>query len=134
MYEEFDIEPAVSQGEVSSSELRDRISTLKVPKSEEFIAHSRDGSEAGFLSIEPIEYSRLLFIQTIFVLPEFRRRGLGSSFLAFAENLAEERGFPVIWLRPRSLDVDINDDELVEWYSRMGYKWDDTKDHMEKAL
>ncbi len=130
----FSIEFLASQAELKNDELSQRISTLKVPRSEEFVAHAPDGSEAGFLSIEPFEHRSLLFIQTVFVLHKYRGRGLGTEFVLFAETHARERGFHVIWLRPISLDTEVDDDELIDWYLRLGYEWDESKDHMEKVI
>lgn len=51
------------------------------------------------------------------VLPEFKKKGLGTMLLNFCENLAAEEGFYGI-----QLDTAIPAKHLVDWYQRRGYK------------
>lgn len=134
MSDEFSIKPIVSPDAIINPELRQRVETLKVPSSEEHIAITSDGAEAGFLSVEDFESQDFSLIQTIFVLPTFRNLGLGNALLSFAEILAIEKGYPLVWLRPRSLDPAIDEEFLVQWYERKGYEMSDDGDHMEKVL
>lgn len=105
-----------------------------MPNEKRFVASTPEGSEAGFLSIEDFEFHNFSLIQTIFVLPEFRSLGLGNVLLSMAEELAQERGYPIVWLRPRSLDPEVDEKWLIDWYAQRGYEWSDDGDHMEKTL
>lgn len=51
------------------------------------------------------------------VLPEFKKKGLGTKLMEFCENLIKEEGFSGV-----QLDTAIPAKHLVEWYQRRGYQ------------
>jgi GNAT superfamily N-acetyltransferase len=86
------------------------------------------GSEVAFLSVDPRPYLNLLVIYEIFVVPEIRRRGIGTRVLLAAENLARDTGFPRVRLTPKALGRPPGDErnretaKLIAWYERHGYR------------
>ena len=134
MTDEFSIKLIPTTDVVTNPSLREHIRKTSVPSSHVLLAYTTDGSEAGYLSIEFNESYSVAFIYFIFVLPRYRKRGLGSAILNAGEQYADNRGFSCIWLKPRSLSLDTDEDRLVKWYSRHGYKWSDDGEHMEKVL
>lgn len=94
-----------------------------------------DGEEAGFLSYENHNDKSIGFIYEIFVLPKFRRRGIGKSLLSYAENYAYQLQCNVVELKPCVLDQGMDLEQLESWYVNMGYaKKLDDPDKMEKHL
>jgi GNAT superfamily N-acetyltransferase len=86
------------------------------------------GCEVAFLSVDPRPDLNLLVIYEIFVVPEIRRRGIGTRVLLAAENLARGTGFPKVRLVPKALGYSPGDERdretanLIEWYERHGYR------------
>lgn len=86
------------------------------------------GSEVAFLSIDPRPDLNMLVIYQIFVLPEIRRRGVGTRVLLAAENMAMGAGFPSVRLLPTALgyppgrERDRETANLIKWYERHGYR------------
>lgn len=114
--------------------LFDRLVRGKNNKTREFkISH--DGSVVGLLIYEG-EGELYDFIYEIFVLPEFRRGGVGTWILLYAEQMAARLGRSGVRLTARSLFRDeLNDDELALWYERRGYvRSPAEKDMLEKSF
>lgn len=65
---------------------------------------------------------KALTIEEIFVNRKFRRMGLGSKLLAFAEEIAVTSGFQNVELKPFSTDPIVSDHKLREWYMERGYQ------------
>jgi GNAT superfamily N-acetyltransferase len=131
---DYTVRSAQSAAAILNPKIRGLVEQGKLPDSEEFVALSSNGSEVGLISVEEIRHLHIFFIQLIFVLPEFRRLRIGTALLSKAEQLARQRGFEVIWLRPRPLDLETNKTWLVYWYDEHGYKWSDDHDHMQKII
>lgn len=73
-----------------------------------------DGVPQGALVLDLREDD--LYIASIAVLPEARRRGIGDRLLAFAEDRARQAGHPALRLVANAL-MTVN----VGWYSRRGF-------------
>lgn len=123
-----------SPSDLRSTTLREREERGHCAKSQDFVA-SLDTEEVGFLSCEDWTARKPGFIYEIFVLPPFRRRGIGSSLLSFAENYALTLGCKSIRLKPHSLDHELAQSRLIVWYKSAGcgHTLDDPE-HMEKKL
>lgn len=132
MADNFSIKRVSSPSDICNAELLEIYESIAVPTSEEVVAYARDGQEVGFLSIEYFDYHQIAIVQKIFVLSACRRRGIGSALLSTAEHLALERGFSIVWLRPRALEKEVDISWLADWYAREGYEWINGDDRMEK--
>lgn len=119
---------------LQSTVLRERAARGHCAKSQEFVA-SLDGEEAGLLSYEDWGNKKPGFIYEIFVLPSFRRRGVGNSLLAYAESYAQQLGCNSVRLKPYALDQEPEQSQLIAWYAKAGYcQRPDDPEHMEKHL
>jgi GNAT superfamily N-acetyltransferase len=87
-----------------------------------FIA-TEGGAEVGFLHVEfwPKEELEHCVIYEIFVPPSLRRRGIGTRLLAAAETIARNRGYRSVQLHPRTMDEEIDQNILEQWYATHGY-------------
>jgi GNAT superfamily N-acetyltransferase len=72
---------------------------------------------------------KALTIEEVFVDRKFRRMGLGSKLLAFAEKIAMASGFQNVELKPFSTDPLVSDHKLREWYMERGYQPQGEKMH-----
>lgn len=103
-------------------------------RSQEYVA-LMDGEEAGLLSYEDWSDQSVGFIYEVFVLPGYRRRGVGAHLLLYAESRALQLFCKLLRLKPFALDQEPDETRLVAWYTKMGYSWSPV-DHevMEKCL
>lgn len=130
----LNISPISLPSDLQSRVLRERAERGHCVKSREFVA-SIDGEEAGLLSYEDWSNRKPGFIYEIFVLPSFRRRGVGNSLLAHAEIYARQIGCKSVRLKPYSLDQEPDQSQLIAWYAKAGYRQvPDDPEHMEKHL
>lgn len=131
MMQAIEIENAI---DFASNILSDRVIRGKTNKTREFKI-SQDGLVVGLLIYEG-EGELYDFIYEIFVLPEFRRSGVGTWILLYAEQIAGRLGRSGVRLTARSLFQDkLNDDELALWYEKRGYMRSPTeKDMLEKRF
>jgi GNAT superfamily N-acetyltransferase len=113
---------------VLNGALRDRaLHSSRGRYTKHYVVHDQ-GSEVAFLSVDPRPDLNLLVIYEIFVLPEVRRRGIGTRVLLAAENMARDTGFPRARLIPKALGYPPGDErdtetaKLIEWYERHGYR------------
>lgn len=53
---------------------------------------------------------------SVFVYPEYRRKGIGNIIIKMAENIAEQMGFDIICLKCKIYSF------VHSWYERTGYK------------
>lgn len=77
---------------------------------------------AGELIINVPKNEKAISIEEVFVDRKFRKTGLGSSLLAFAEKTAMTCGFQKVELRVFSTDPLVPDNSLQEWYMKRGYR------------
>lgn len=114
--------------------LRDRATRAHGPRSEEFVALVR-AEEAGLLSYEDWSDRGSAFVYEIFVLPNYRRQGLGAAMLLHAERYAVQLNCENIRLKPHALDREPTDAQLRAWYKNLGYsEMADDPELMEKRL
>ena len=84
---------------------------------------------AGELIINVPGNEKALTIEEVFVDRKFRRIGLGSKLLAFAEQIAMTYGFQKVELKLFSTDPLVSDHKLREWYMERGYQPQGEKMH-----
>lgn len=114
--------------------LRELSERARSGRSQEFIAEVY-GSEAGFLSYEDWSDQLLGFIHEIFVLPEFRGKGIGGNLLLFSETLAMDLHCISIRLEPYAFDHKVDSEWLISWYEGKGYvRKTDDPNKLEKSL
>jgi GNAT superfamily N-acetyltransferase len=80
-----------------------------------------DGEEAGYLSFEDRPDLALGVIYEVFVLAQYRSRGVGSALVRFSEDLAQHAGYRRVRLYPRPTDDGISEGRLITGYERRGY-------------
>ncbi|MBP5958546.1 GNAT family N-acetyltransferase [Pseudomonas anatoliensis] len=116
----FELKEISIQQEIYSAALQERYHKGSSPKTHDFIALSGD-AEAGLLIYEDWGHPEG-FIHEIFVLSNFRKRGIGNWLLSQAEGIAAELGNTKIRLDARSLDwSERTHEELACWYESKGY-------------
>ncbi|RQO62215.1 GNAT family N-acetyltransferase [Pseudomonas sp. KBW05] len=120
--------------EIRSAVLQERYYKGSSPKTHDYIALSND-AEAGLLIYEDWG-TPVGFIFEIFVVSDFRKRGIGNWILSQAEVVAAELGNTRIRLDARTLDPEqMSHNDLATWYQSKGYVWNNSKvGTLEKAL
>ncbi|KAA0015898.1 GNAT family N-acetyltransferase [Salinicola corii] len=80
-----------------------------------------NGQEAGLLSYEDWKEKNLGFIYEVYVLPQFRRQGIGKSLIEYGEKHALQLGCRLVQIKPYALNQEPDTDQLVDWYLSIGY-------------
>jgi GNAT superfamily N-acetyltransferase len=94
-----------------------------------------DGCEAGLLSFDDLSNYGIGVVYEILVLPQFRRRGIGTELLRYGERLARSLDCDRIRLNPEPFDRSLSKKSLKLWYSKRGYApASDGADEFEKLL
>lgn len=106
---------------IENNILRDRAIRARCGRSTEYIAIINE-IEVAFLSCEDWSNVSEVFIYEIFVLPEYRGKGIGNHLIKFSENKAKELNCNKVLLRPEPFDKTIGFDFLLSWYKRLGYE------------
>tara|TARA_R110000751_G_scaffold216349_1_gene319641 strand:+ start:2809 stop:3213 length:405 start_codon:yes stop_codon:yes gene_type:complete len=120
--------------EVTDKVLSDRAKRASGGRSTEFIAVV-NGVESGLLSYENWSDQAVGFIYEIFVLPDYRKQGIGAALLSYAEDLAIHYGCKKTRLRARAFDDETKQEVLVSWYTGKGYVQESVgAEQMEKSL
>ena len=100
--------------------LRERAQQAKVARSRQFVARE-DGIESAYLSFENRSDINTGVIYELFVLPQYRNRGLGSALVCFAERITRSIGCGRVRLSPRAFDASVDQNWLESWYAKQGY-------------
>jgi GNAT superfamily N-acetyltransferase len=116
----IEIKPIASPRDISITELQERAEGALCAVARQFVA-TLNGREVGFLSFDDRPAFNAGVIYEIFVLAAFRRQGVATALLEFGERLARTTGYRRAKLFPRSLDDEMSDTQLVQWYERRGY-------------
>lgn len=92
-------------------------------------------NEAGLLVLDLLTRPPSASIREIFVVPGYRRRGIGEGLLAHAEAVARQSALPTLYLQVHPLDGDTSRQFLTQWYGRNGFIAErGHSDKMTKAL
>jgi len=100
--------------------LRVRATGARVARSRQFLARCND-EEAGYLSFDHRADIDTGVVYDLFVLPQFRERGIGSQLVVFAEDLARALHCSRTRLSPRAFDASVDQTWLEAWYAKKGY-------------
>lgn len=124
----------LSPSHLASPILRGRAERAARPNARQFAARVND-KEAGYLSFDDHPDVALGVIYEVFVLSEFRSRGIGAALVQFGEDLARQAGYRRVRLYPRPIDDGISENRLVAGYERRGYRvYPSSGGEMEKTL
>ncbi len=110
-----------SPSHLASAILRARAERAVRPNARQFVARS-DDEEVGYLSFEDRPDLALGVIYEVFVLAQYRARGVGSTLIGFGEDVAQRAGYSRVRLYPRPTDDGISEGRLVAGYERRGYR------------
>ena len=101
--------------------LRERIERCYCSRLQGFLA-SHNGEEAGLLLYEDWSERKSGFIYEIFILSSFRKKGLGTLLLLYAEKHAIQLNCDVLRLKPYALAQEPDNILLRNWYEKNGYQ------------
>lgn len=101
--------------------LRERIERGYCSRLQGFLA-SHNGEEAGLLLYEDWSERKSGFICEIFILSSFRKKGLGTLLLLYAEKHAIQLNCDVLRLKPYALAQEPDNILLRNWYEKNGYQ------------
>ena len=109
-----------------SSNLRDPILQERMERGycnrlQGFLA-SQNGEEVGLLLYEDWSDKKSGFIYEIFILPLFRKKGMGTLLLMYAEQHAIQLNCEIIRLKPYALAQEPGNILLKNWYGKNGYQ------------
>ena len=106
-----------SSSELREPILRERLERGHCSRLQGFFA-SHNGKESGLLLYEDWSDRKSGLIYEIFVLPSFRRKGLGALLLIYAEQYAIQLGCDVLRLKPYALAQESDNITLKKWYKK----------------
>ena len=98
-----------------------------------FVAKLRQ-SEVAFLSVDFFTPPQPFSIYEIFVLPDHRGLGVGTTLLGKAEDMALDAGNTKVQLRPKPLDKKTDLGKLIAWYKSHGYQPTSGSEWFEKII
>lgn len=114
--------------------LSERVVNGRLDRTVEFLV-TEGGKEAGVLIFDHWPSTSIGIIHEIYVLQAFRGKGVGTKLLTFAERYAVDNKCSSLQLTARSLDSGfMSDSHLREWYSRQGFRGDDSDRSMMKKV
>ena len=122
-----------SSSELREPILRERLERGYCSRLQGFFA-SHNGKETGLLLHEDWSGRKSSLIYEIFVLPSFRRKGLGALLLICAEQYAIQLGCDVIRLKPHAIAQEPDDITLKNWYEKNYQPCADINEFMKKYL
>lgn len=106
--------------ELGEKSLRERAEYAKGIRTRQFKAVQND-TELGYLSFDDRSDIKTGVLYEIFVLPQFRQRGIGSQLVSFGEDLARSIGCKRVRLSARAFDQSVGQSWLEWWYKKRGY-------------
>ncbi|MGD9211802.1 MAG: GNAT family N-acetyltransferase [Desulfobacteraceae bacterium] len=116
----IEIIPIKNLKQVINTILRQRAEQASSRRSTEYIV-MYENKEVAILSYEDWSDKKLGFIYEIYVLPEYREKGIGTKLLLFSENKAIQLGCNRLELNANPFDRSIEKDILISWYEKHGY-------------
>ncbi|EJG0781649.1 GNAT family N-acetyltransferase [Vibrio parahaemolyticus] len=121
--------------EVKNKTIRHRVKRASTGRSLEYVANL-DGYEVGLLSLELGRHpSDQGFIYEVYLLPEFRSKGVGEKLMIHAESQARTLGCKSVRLEARAFDNTIETQWLISWYRKQGFEMiAGSTEYMEKSL
>ena len=101
--------------ELGSNSLRERAQQAKVNRSRQFVA-LEDEIEVAYFSLDDRSDIGTGVLYEVFVLPQYRNRGLGTLLVKFAEGITRSIGCVRMRLSPRTFDAPVDQVWLESWY------------------
>jgi len=77
--------------------------------------------EVAFVAIDVPPNKGYLCIYELLVEPKMRCRGLGSAVVRKCQEMARQLGCKKICLIPRPIEAGTTEEQLVRWYTRLGF-------------
>ncbi len=99
-----------------------------------FFVAKLNQSEVGFLAVDFIPPPQTFVIYQLFVLEDYRRRGVGTELLQKAEDMALNAGNNIVRLEAKPLDAIITRNELRSFYKKRGYHPETGSEYFEKII
>ncbi|CAM5209048.1 Acetyltransferase (GNAT) family protein OS=Ureibacillus acetophenoni OX=614649 GN=SAMN05877842_11531 PE=4 SV=1 [Ureibacillus acetophenoni] len=93
-----------------------------------------DGQEAAIIVIQKMEWNNTLLVHDLYVRPEFKKMGVGSSLIELAKKRAVELGVRLLTLETQTSNYPAiqfylkNGFEIIGW-NTMSYTNEDVKNH-----
>jgi GNAT superfamily N-acetyltransferase len=82
-----------------------------------------DNKDIAYVAVDVVPIRDYVELYQLYVLPEQRRRGYGTTILRKVEQMATELGLKKIVLNPQPIDGEWTREDLIRWYLRNGYSW-----------
>ena len=121
------------QQTLASRLLRERASQSKVPISRQFVA-TENCIEVGYLSSDNHSKIAIGVLYDLHVLTEYRKRGIGTAIVSFAEEVARTAGCKSIRLTPKAFDASVDQAWLESWYLKNLYSVVNNTSEFEKVF
>lgn len=83
-----------------------------------------DSVEAALVVLDVWRGSDDVVLYELFVAARCRGIGIGTATLTEVEKYTTRLGRSRVKLIPRSLDPNVNDEVLIQWYCKRGYWWE----------
>jgi len=120
----------VSKKQIRSPELRRRAKTFPGRKIDHRYLVRRNAKEVGFLWYLAFPGNKYLKVHEMYLLKEFRGRGIGLHLIRHAERLATHHKYEGLILAAVPLDPKIDTEWLIAWYKKHGFLESDPERHI----
>jgi ribosomal protein S18 acetylase RimI-like enzyme len=106
---------------IQSEELRNRAGRNPATDHRLRFLLLQNKQEVGYLSFDLWPSENYIVLYELYILSEFRRKGIGTTVLNKAEKIGIDLGNSLILLKPEPLSADITKTDLINWYIKIGY-------------
>ncbi len=107
--------------DVSSLELRQRAEASSRTRISKWFLVFAEQTEIAYMCLDINPDDTFLVLYELFIQSDKRRTGFGRSILAELEIYAKSQGYGAIALRPRPIDNDMSEADLIKWYKSASY-------------
>ena len=105
---------------VKNQSIYERVNRQAAAGTSQFLIHV-NRTEAGYLAFIHRPDIKTGVLYEVFVLPEFRCRGIGTRLVAYAENMSQHAGYSRVRLDACAFDASVTEAWLRSWYQKFGY-------------
>ncbi len=106
---------------IQSKELKERAERNPITDKRHCLLVLLNQKEVGYLAFDLWPSKDYIVIYELFIIPEYRRKGIGTIAMKKAEKIASEYGNLSIHIRPEPLSREISKEKLIGWYRQLGY-------------
>jgi GNAT superfamily N-acetyltransferase len=125
----------LSYSEISNAALRQWAEPRSRASYTRIFVATVDNKDIAYVAVDVVPIRDYVELYQLYVLPEQRRRGYGTTILRKVEQMATELGLKKIVLNPQPIDGESTREDLIRWYLRNGYSWlSEDKDFMLKRV